>query len=367
MHKVIEIICKNSPHLSWIENNTILLARHGSRAYGTHNENSDEDFKGVAVPTKKYFHGFSLNFEQAILSDPNPDTVIYGVKKFFQLATQCNPSLLEMLFASDEDIIINNKFGQIIIDNRNLFLTKKARFTFGGFAHNQLKRIKLHRGFLLNPPKGKPERKSFGLEERTQIPTSQLTAAKSEINKSLDKLNFKFLDALDEAQKIEVKNSVIDLLSDFKIYSDQQYEAMARKIGFDDNIIEILKKERSYDQAKRDYDNYNTWKKNRNEKRSEDEAKFGYDCKHAYHLIRLLRMGSEILSEGKVLVKRPDYEELVYIRNGGWTYDQLIEESEKIEAQMPELYEKSTLPKTPNLNKINNICSDLVEEHLSQQ
>jgi len=47
------------------------------------------------------------------------------------------------------------------------------------------------------------------------------------------------------------------------------------------------------------------------------EAKFGFDTKHAMHLIRLLRMAREILETGVVHVKRPDAEELSAIRYHG--------------------------------------------------
>ncbi|AEZ66297.1 hypothetical protein phiTE_131 [Pectobacterium phage phiTE] len=38
--------------------------------------------------------------------------------------------------------------------------------------------------------------------------------------------------------------------------------------------------------------------KNRNAARHELEEKFGYDTKHAMHLVRLLRMSQEILETG---------------------------------------------------------------------
>ena len=34
IHKVVDIITKESPHLDWMQDRTILLVRHGSCAYG---------------------------------------------------------------------------------------------------------------------------------------------------------------------------------------------------------------------------------------------------------------------------------------------------------------------------------------------
>lgn len=64
--------------------------------------------------------------------------------------------------------------------------------------------------------------------------------------------------------------------------------------------------------------------------RAELEAQHGYDTKHAMHLVRLLRMGEEILSTGRVNVRREDADELMAIRKGALSYDQLLEQSETL-------------------------------------
>ena len=61
-----------------------------------------------------------------------------------------------------------------------------------------------------------------------------------------------------------------------------------------------------------------------NVKRPELVEKHGYDTKHAMHLWRLLRMCAEILETGRVLVRRPDADELLAIRDGAWRYDAII-------------------------------------------
>ena len=86
------------------------------------------------------------------------------------------------------------------------------------------------------------------------------------------------------------------------------------------NPVRIIKFNRDeYKLAKEKHKQYWDWKKNRNESRSELEEKFGYDTKHAMHLVRLLRMAEEVLQEGIVRVKRPDAKELLAIRDGAWT------------------------------------------------
>ena len=366
-HQVLDLIVKKSPHLKWIEQNTVLLVRHGSHAYGTNTPASDEDFKGIAIPTKKYFLGTMHRFEQAELKAPDPDAVIYDIRKFFNLAADCNPNIIEVLHTDPNDHFLVTPIGQEILDHKNDFLSKKIKFTFMGYAVAQLKRIKTHRRWLLNPPTHAPTRAEYGLPEQTLIPADQLMAASAEIQKELDRFQFDFMEGLEESQKIEIRSIMSEMLAELKITTDMHYAAAARKIGMDDNFIHLMQMERQYAGVKREYDQYQNWKATRNEARAALEAKYGYDTKHGYHLVRLIRMCREILTTGKVIVKRPDFEELLSIRNGAWHFDQLIEFAEREEIALNELYLTSTaLPKMPDKEKLDQLCIRLVEQSLSQ-
>ena len=105
-----------------------------------------------------------------------------------------------------------------------------------------------------------------------------------------------------------------------------------------------------YEDAKVRWEQYWTWKKNRNEKRSVLEEQFGYDTKHAMHLVRLLRMGVEALTEGVIKVKRPDAQELLSIRDGAWSYEEVVQYADEMHRRvMEDLLPKTTLPKKPNV------------------
>lgn len=364
-HIVIDTIIKNSPHLGWIDGRTVLLVRHGSHAYGTSTPESDEDFKGIAIPPKAYFLGSQLRFEQAELHDP--DAVIYDFRKFFVLAADCNPNIIEVLHTDPSDHCIVDPIGEIILEHKYDFLSKKVKHTFMGYSISQLKRIKTHKKWIMNPPKTPPTRAELGLPEQTLIPQDQLMAAHAEVQKELDRFQFDFLEGLDESTKIGIQNTMTSMLAELKITSDQHWQAAARKIGFDDNLIEVMKREREYSAKKKEWDQYQNWKKTRNPARAALEEKFGYDTKHAYHLVRLIRMCREILTTGKVVVKRPDREELLAIRKGAWTYDQLIEFADSEDAALNKLYATcDVLPKQPNKEKLDALCIQLVEKSLSK-
>ena len=353
--------------MDWLRRGTVLLVRHGSHAYGTNTETSDEDFKGVAIPTKEYFLGAVKRFEQAELKAPDPDAVIYDIRKFFNLAAECNPNIIEVLHTSPEDHLLVDPIGEIILDHKDEFLSRKIKHTFLGYSVSQLKRIKTHKKWIMNPPKTPPTRESLGLPEQTLIPQDQLIAAQSEVQKELDRFQFDFMESLDEPTKIEIRTTMTEMLAELKITSEDHWMSAARKIGLSDNFIEVMKLERQYTSAKREWDQYQEWKKKRNKARSSLEEKFGYDTKHAYHLVRLIRMCREVLTTGKVIVKRPDREELLSIRNGAWTYDQLIEFADREEEALNILYDKCTiLPKIPNKAKLDALCIKLVEKSLSK-
>lgn len=74
------------------------------------------------------------------------------------------------------------------------------------------------------------------------------------------------------------------------------------------------------------------------------------NTKHAMHLVRLLRMGAEALETGILNVKRPDAAELLAIRNGSWTYEELVQYAEDMDKHVREvLYKNTQLPKHPNI------------------
>lgn len=366
-HQVLDLIVKKSPHMKWIEDNTVLLVRHGSHAYGTNTATSDEDFKGIAIPTKKYFLGTMHRFEQAELKAPDPDAVIYDIRKFFNLAADCNPNIIEVLHTDPSDHFIVSPIGEEILAHKNDFLSKKIKFTFMGYSVAQLKRIKTHKRWIMDPPTHSPTRAEYGLPEQTLIPTDQLLAVQAEIQKELDRFQFDFMEGLEESQKIEIRAIMSEMLAELKITTDMHFAAAARKIGMDENFIHLMQMERQYAGAKREFDQYQNWKVTRNPARAALEEKYGYDTKHAYHLVRLIRMCREILTTGKVLVKRPDREELLTIRNGAWTYEQLIEFAEREELELNELYLTSTaLPTKPDKEKLDQLCIRLVEQSLSQ-
>jgi len=232
-------------NLDWLKDRTILLVKHGSHAYGLNTPESDLDIKGVAIPPAEYFHGFLKRFEQA--ESKSPDMVIYGILKFFQLAVDCNPNIIEVLWVADEDVIQENWIGAALRHWKHDFLSKKARYTFSGYAHAQLKRIKTHKKWLLNPPDHKPTRLEFGLPETSLLSKDILGAVEAVIKDS-------------NGREI----------------SEAEFQLGVERFGA--NVMTVYQKERGYHNAMVMFAQYENWKATRNPDRAALEARYGYDC-----------------------------------------------------------------------------------------
>ena len=101
--------------------NIILLGFGGSHAYGTNNENSDVDIRGVATRTTRSILTGS-DFEQVV--DVDTDTTVYSLDKIVKLLCSCNPNTIEMLGLKPEHYIYLSDAGKKLIENRHLFLSK---------------------------------------------------------------------------------------------------------------------------------------------------------------------------------------------------------------------------------------------------
>ncbi|HJL18226.1 MAG TPA: nucleotidyltransferase domain-containing protein [Sandaracinaceae bacterium LLY-WYZ-13_1] len=294
---------------------------HGSRAYGLAREGSDTDLKGVVVGPRAWYFGFEAAPEQIELG---PDHVRYEVRKLLRLAAASNPSILEILFADEADHRVVTPAGEKLLAARPKMLSQRVADTFGGYALSQLARIRRHRRWLLEPPEHEPTRADFGLPERAVIPRDQLGAAEA----------------------LQARGAL----------SDDELSP---------RFLAILDRERRYRAARKEWTQYRHWQTHRSPARAALEAAHGYDTKHAMHLVRLSRMAVEILATGRVRVRRDhDRDELLAVRDGAWTYDELMAEVDALKAAIRDAKAKSTLPEVPDEEALNAASVAIVGEVL---
>ena len=336
-------------NLTWLPARTIFLCRAGSHAYGTALPTSDQDFRGVAIPPREYFYGYLNRFEQAEIRGEQ-DVVVYDVRKFVALAADCNPNIIELLFTDPSDWVMDDYEWRELHRARDLFLSQKAVHTFTGYAYSQLNRIRSHREYLLNPKEVQPRRGDFGLPEELTLPKEQMNVIDSRIRKLADTLAGGGL----TKDQIEAQHER-DLIA-----------SACRELDVGLNLMEVIRAERRYKAAMKAWSQYQTWKRERNPARAELEAKFGYDCKHGMHLVRLLRMGAEILAGQGCIVKRPDAGELLAIRAGAWTLDRLLTYADEMQQKIYDLQTTTALPHVPDRAAIDRLLVGVVGSYLEE-
>lgn len=97
-------------------------------------------------------------------------------------------------------------------------------------------------------------------------------------------------------------------------------------------------------------------------KRVHSIAKYGYDLKFAYHLVRLQSECEQILTNHTLVLNR-DREIYKSIRRGEWTKEQVIDHFNVNEKRLKKIYDESTLRDRPNVDGIRNLLLNCLEMH----
>ena len=166
-----------------VEKRAIFIGLSGSHGYGLNRPESDYDYRGAFIAPKKYYLGFD-KIEQKDKGwdepgifpflDGNQDTVIYELRKLLHLLSGANPNVLELLWLCEYPVLTD--VGKLLIDRRQLFLSKKVKHTYVGYAFAQIKKMETHRKWLLNPPEKKPIPSEFGIEDEVPLTKEELNA-----------------------------------------------------------------------------------------------------------------------------------------------------------------------------------------------
>ena len=384
-------------NLNWLRDNTIFLTLHGSQAYGLNNDLSDVDVKGICIPPREVESDLFQRFEQAennksveekYASWKNPknpkfESVIYSLRKFFLLASNVNPNIIELLWTDPSTWLEHSEWSCRLHEKRDMFLSTKAKFTFSGYAMAQAKKIERHRKWIVQGELAPPKREDFGLPPVMSRGVEEIFGY---IKAKVEQWNFNQF-PLEESSRSDLKELIWELLYELSnksvswdnwpdAYAAGAIHKMESELDLREEVISLINAERAYFKAKKNYESWLRWKAERNPARRELEVKSGYDTKHASHLMRLMRMGYEIMSIGKVIVYRPDAEELLSIKNGGWSYERVMEEADRMQKQLDELYKSMetdrkagnpvVLPKEVNFAELNKFYHQLSEEYLSR-
>ncbi len=305
---------------SRLGNHIILLGVSGSYGYGTNREGSDVDFRGITLNLPSDLIGFT-EFEQ--FEDRKTDTVIYSFNKIIKLLINCNPNTIEILGIDEDEYVIKSEIGQELLDNKDMFLSKRAATSFGHYADAQLRRLQnaIARGSMTQPEQEEHIIRSvqYALDDYNR---RQTLSGQGETNLYID-------DAVTEGLDKEIFVDGVMKHFPLRAYNDMM------------NTMNTVIRE--YDKIGK-----------RNKKKDDNHLN-----KHAMHLVRLFMMGTDILENGLIRTRRPDDELklLRSIRDGKYMVDgRLNDDFYNIVAEFEEKYRKaelrSKLPDNPDMARI---------------
>lgn len=301
-------------------NNIVLLGLGGSHAYGTNNENSDVDIRGIATNTiKEMLTG--RDFEN--VTDSTTDTVVYSFGKIIKLLCGCNPNVIEMLGLKPEHYLYCSPIGKEILDNKKMFLSQAAAHSFGGYANAQLRRLESKSARLVS--QSEQEQHILKSIEHASVDYKRKYCSMPEDGISI------YVDNSDRAEY----DSEIFLDVNLRHYPLRDYCGMLSEMQ---NIV-------------KDYSRIGA----RNAKAIARD-KLG---KHMCHLVRLYLMCFDILERGEIVTYRErEHDLLMSIRNGEYLDENKQPIAEFFE--MVDVYEKrleyakknTDLPKSVDVSKV---------------
>ena len=321
----------NSPEYDFLKkeplkDNIILLGLGGSYAYGTNTENSDLDIRGIAthnaedILTRK-------GFEQVV--NEATDTTIYSLEKMVSLLSNCNPNTIEILGLEPWQYLYTGYIGQELIKNKDMFLSKRAAHSFGGYATAQLRR-------LSNKAVRTVEQEQREKHILASIENARYSYPDKYFNYPEDAIKLYIDKAIQEDYDTEIFMDI-----NLKHYPLRDYKSMWSEMQ---NIV-------------KDYSKIGR----RNSKAIEHDKL----SKHMMHLIRLYLMCFDILEDGKIITyRKKEHDFLMDIRNGKYLDDDkqptkdFYDIVDEMENKLNYLKDHSPLPDNPDYKRINDFLYD---------
>jgi predicted nucleotidyltransferase len=375
-----------------VENKLAYKFVRGSTLYNTTVETSDVDYGGVFIAPNDVLLGLP-DFYQDQVSDKKHDTTYYEFNRWVELLMKANPNALESLFVPTDKVIGDiHPAVQLIIDNRDMFLTKECFKSLSGYAYSQIQKCRGLNKKCVQPIMEKKDVLNFcyTFKDQGSQPMKDFLTEHG--------LDQKYCGLVSIPNMKDVYGVYYDFAAHFHFDghdSNSAYNFMNEFHGFDYGIVThkrindkvffgysgivhpdgksnevrlssipkgelpfcfMTYNQQGYESYCRKYKEYQEWVANRNPARYESNLKSNYDVKNVAHCVRLLHMGLELArGEGFNVVRTWDREMILDIRNHKYEYEEIIEYVEKVFAEMKELAKNCDLPDTVNKSEINNL------------
>ena len=379
--------------------------KRGSHMYHLNTATSDEDFGGVFICPHDMLLGLRGRYVEQV-SDKKSDVVFYEFGRWIELLLKSNPMVLEGLFAP-EDCIVGKVHPavQIILDNKEMFLSKECFKTFYGYAVSQISRARGLNKKIVNPVEKRLDILDFCYTFKNQgsqpikewlkennldqkycglvnIPNMRDTYGVyydwaayfkfeniefTEFGENGGTVKYPYYEFITYNQSKNILKRIKD--NEFFGYSgivhpdeiEKSNEVRLSSVPKGEMPICFMTYNKdAYEKHCRDYKEYKEWEENRNPVRYESNLGHNYDSKNVMHCMRLVRMAKE-LAQGKGfnVVRTWDRDYLLDIRNHKFEYDEVMAQLEKEKAEMEEAIKTCTLPDKPDYDAINELLVNL--------
>ena len=315
---------RTNPHL---KNRIIFLTLGGSYSYGTNVETSDVDVRGCALNRPSDLLGLT-DFEQVVHTQT--DTTVYAFNKLIKLLLNCNPNTIEMLGCKPEHYFLLTDTGRMMIENRKMFMSRRAVHSFGGYATQQLRRLEN----ALARDKMSQARREEHIRNSMERAVQSFKGRYTEFDKGSVILY------TDKSPREDLDREIFADIA-LKKFPAREFNSMINDLT---NVLS-------------DYEKLN----HRNKKKDDNHLN-----KHAMHLIRLYLMCLDILEKGDIVTYRgDDLDLLMSIRRGEYqkedgTYRQeFFDMVNEFEARLAYAKENTALPENPDMKRVEEFVMEV--------
>jgi predicted nucleotidyltransferase len=344
--------------------NIIFECVAGSVAYNLNTPKSDIDLRGIFIDDDH----FSLNDRIEQVSDKTNDITYYELRKFLSLARNCNPNIIELLWVPEQHVSILVGPMKKILQNRDMFISKKCYHTFSGYAHNQISKAKGQNKWINNPqPEERPNPKDY----LYWVSSGNMYTDASHVDPAFRPVRMTRTTGYKVANLEKGFNGYrvysTDESHDFMVGGRPKCSPVTMTEEFNDFAGIAVFNDVQYDHDMANHKNYWTWMKNRNDARWElqEAGKTDYDVKNMMHCMRLVQSTRSILNNGhpQVSFYGAEREFLMDIRRGKFEYQYLMDRCETELEELKVLRDKSSIPKDVKHDDVNNLYKEIMYDY----
>ncbi|MBU1668931.1 nucleotidyltransferase domain-containing protein [bacterium] len=322
----------------------VYITKFGSKLYGTDNPNSDTDYKGIFIPSRKdillkrdieHFN-FNSNDNNTRNSKEDIDLQLFSIYKFFHLLKKGETGAMDILFSmfrQDTQIYSDQKFTQIIMNNYTKFYNRNLH-SFIGYCVGQSKVYNV-RGERFNELHQFVE--YFGTLAQTQK-NDKLSTIFPKVEKMFQEYSYKYI------QFVMAPTS----RGSGTTQEGQYIEVLGKRFLGTVTVGYFLEKITDMEQQFG----------NRAKASSE-----GVDYKSLSHAVRVISEVEELIDDAFITFPLKDRAYITSIKEGNETLESVMEYIDHKLTVVQEKLTQSELPERSNERFIDELILELLAEH----